>query len=324
MIKTFRTIHPRDPILVAAWPGMGQVALRSAEQMKKRLRARFFAGFDPDDCFYQTDIRVEKGVVSLPKLPRGKFYHWTNPKGGRDIIFFISSQQPSPERYAAYAAPLLNFTSALGVRTVFSFAAILSTVDHMIIPQVWYACTDLSVPESFPVCKMRRIDSCHISGMNGLILGLAKEKGMNGLCLLSEIPFYASQIENPRASLAVLRVCESLLGMKKGHYDELSIAEEIFEEEVDKLMDFIKKPFESEDGDDPIDTDDIERFKKSLASQNRLPNSAKSVIEDLFTRAQEEPKAAVELKKKLDEWHVYHEYEDRFLQLFRKDSDNRP
>ena len=319
MINVLQDIQLTNPLLIAAWPGMGQVAMRAATHLKETLRAKLFAQLEPDDIFYQTEIGVQEGVISLPELPRGNFYFWENKLGGRDLIIFISELQPPPDKGVFYAERILDFASNLGVKEVMTFAALLTTIDYTAKPCVWLAATDKGIIAQFQMMKVKQLGSGQISGLNGLFLGIAKEKNLRGACLLSEIPFYATQIENPRASLVLLEVVEKYLSLIKViDYTELAIAEKIFEEEIGRLLEFIKRPLEADDEEDPITSDDIEQIRKSLASQKKIPDSARRKIEELFNKAKDTPHLAMELKKKLDEWHVYSEYEDRFLQLFKE------
>jgi proteasome assembly chaperone (PAC2) family protein len=52
-----------------------------------------------------------------------------------------------------------------------------------------------------------------IAGLNGLLLGVAKEREMEGICLLGEVPSYATRLQNPMAALAVLEVLTTMLGV---------------------------------------------------------------------------------------------------------------
>jgi hypothetical protein len=67
--------------------------------------------------------------------------------------------------------------------------------------------------ELSPYCE-RVLREGQVSGMNGLLLGVGKQKGMDGFCLLGEIPFYTTEIENPKASMAVLRVLNQVLDLE--------------------------------------------------------------------------------------------------------------
>ncbi|NQT04958.1 MAG: PAC2 family protein, partial [Dehalococcoidia bacterium] len=53
-----------------------------------------------------------------------------------------------------------------------------------------------------------------IAGLNGLLLGVAKEREIEGICLLGEVPVYATRIQNPMAALAVLEVLTTMLGVE--------------------------------------------------------------------------------------------------------------
>jgi hypothetical protein len=92
------------------------------------------------------------------------------------------------------------------------------------------------------------------------------------------------------------------------------------EEEVDKLISYLKgEPVQG--APMPLNEEDIEKIKKDLAAFSKLPQSAIEGIEKMFKEAQSDVAIASKLKAELDRWNVYKEYEDRFLDLFRKRKD---
>jgi hypothetical protein len=150
--------------------------------------------------------------------------------------------------------------------------------------------------------------------MNGLFLGIAKRENFKGFCLLGEIPFYTVQVENPKASLAVLEALHKILNIQ---IDLASLIEQVhaMEGEINKFLDYLKL---GPQGPNPIGEEEIERIKKTLSQLTKLPVSMKEKIEKLFEEAKGNIAKANELKTELDKWNVYKEYEDRFLDLFRK------
>jgi len=62
--------------------------------------------------------------------------------------------------------------------------------------------------------KLERSSNLQIAGLNGLLLGVAKEREFDGICLLGEVPVYASRVPNPMAALAVLKVLTNMLEIK--------------------------------------------------------------------------------------------------------------
>lgn len=55
-----------------------------------------------------------------------------------------------------------------------------------------------------------------ITGLNGLLLGLARERNLEGVCLLGEIPAYISQFPTiyPPASQSIVEVLARYLGIE--------------------------------------------------------------------------------------------------------------
>ena len=64
-----------------------------------------------------------------------------------------------------------------------------------------------------------------ISGLNGLLLGVARKRGFEGVCLMGEIPVYFQGllITYPAASKSVLEVFGEVLGIEidVGQFDEI-------------------------------------------------------------------------------------------------------
>ena len=315
MIKFSKKPKLKNPIMIAAWPGMGNVALRSATFLKDKLRAKEFATLDPANFFYPADILIDQAIVKMAELPKGKFYWWENKNTKESIIIFISDAQVVSEKSYDYANEIINAALDLNVKKVYTFAAMPVPIDHFGKPRVWGVATNKRLIEELKKHAVRLMSSGQVSGLNGLFLGAAKERGLSGICLLGEMPLYTIQIENPKASLAVLEKLSFLLNIKIDLGD-LNLAGRVMEEEIEKLIDYIKTS--PEEREKPIDREEIEKIKKMLSAQSKIPESAKKRIEELFAQSQKEISKANELKKELDTWNVYKEYEDRFLDLFKK------
>ncbi len=312
-IKVTKKIRLKNPCLIAAWPGMGEVAFKAAKYLVENLKAEEFARIIPQDFFYFTGGVVQDGVLSLPELPLGIFYYYKNKAKNNDLVIFISNAQPDLLKVERYCGIILDFAKSLKIKTVINFAAMPLPIDHTQASNVWMAATSKQMVDDFKKDKFNILPEGQISGMNGLFLGLAKKNNFSGFCILGEVPLYTIQIENPKASYAVLEVLVKMLNLQLNLNGLLSQANTI-EEEINKLMDFLK--IGSPDG--PIGEDEIEKIKKTLSQLTKLPVSVKEKIEGLFKQSKTDISKANELKTELDKWNVYKEYEDRFLDLFKK------
>lgn len=334
-IKITKKIKLKNPIFIAAWPGMGNVAIKTADYLVEALSAVEFAELDTADLFYPDQAWISEGVVEVPRFPEAKFYYWKNPTtkisgslpcrqagakdfGGKnqdnDLIIFISEAQPAAERGYLYANKIMELAESFKSQKLFTFAAMPMPIEHNQAPKVWFAATDKSLSLQVRKFNAKIMDTGQISGLNGLFLAVAKERSQAGICLLGEIPLYTIQIDNPKASLAILEVLSKVLGISI-NLEELKIQARAQVEEIDRLIDYFRGGLEPKE---PIGEDEIERIKKSLQAFTKLPNSIKLQIEKLFEATKKDISNAQELKKELDKWSIYKEYEDRFLDLFKE------
>ncbi len=318
-LKMRKKPNLKRPYLICAWPGMGEVAFKAAQYLIDKLKAEEFGEILSQDFFYFTASVIQNGVLSTPDLPYSKFYYWKNKSGKNDLIIFISNAQPDLAKAQDYCRQIIRVAKNFNVSTVVSFASMPQAIDHSQSPNIWFTATSAQLNSELKKYNFNLLTEGQISGMNGLFLGMAKKDGFAGFCLLGEIPLYTIQIENPKASYAVLNALSKVSNIQIDFSGLLEQAQ-VMEEEINKLLDYLK--LDSTVG--PIGEDDIEKIKKSLSQLTKLPLSIKEKIEQLFSDAQKDISKASELKVELDKWNVYKEYEDRFLDLFkkRKDSSN--
>ena len=304
----------KNPYLICAWPGMGEVAFKAASYLIEKLQAEEFADIPVEDFFYLTGSNVQAGVLDLPELPYSKFYYWKNKAGKNDLIIFISNAQPDLAKAESYSRRIIHLAKLFKVEMIVNFASMPQPIDHTQESRVWFCGTSPEINNVLKKYNFNILSEGQISGMNGLFLGIAKRENFKGFCLLGEIPFYTVQVENPKASLAVLEALHKILNIQ---IDLASLIEQVhaMEGEINKFLDYLKL---GPQGPNPIGEEEIERIKKTLSQLTKLPVSMKEKIEKLFEEAKGNIAKANELKTELDKWNVYKEYEDRFLDLFRK------
>jgi len=316
-IKIYKRPKLKKPYFIVGWPGMGNVAFKAASYLVEKLKAEEFAELLPEDFFYLSASVIKSGMLEVPQLPQGKFYFWKNP-GGRasnDLIIFISNAQPDLMKAEEYSKRILYLASSFKAEMVVSFASMPQPIDHTQEPGIWFASTSAQVNSPLKKFNFNLLSDGQISGMNGLFLGIAKREGFKGFCLFGEIPLYAIQIDNPKASCAVLAALTKILNIRID-FTQLIEQSNIMEDEINKLMDYLKLgPAAGQPG--PIGEEEIEKIRNALGQLTKLPGSVKEKIEKLFEQTKTDLTKAGGLKAELDKWNVYKDYEDRFLDLFR-------
>jgi len=319
-IRFFKKPKLKNPYFICAWPGMGEVAFGVVRYLIEKLKAEEFAFFQAEDIFYPPQgVVIKDSIVKIPESPFNKFYFWKNKMGENDLILFLSNSQPDLSKSSEYCRLIWRVLEGFDIKQIFCFAAMPLPIDHTQLPSVWGTATNKNLLEKFKEYNLKVMSEGQISGMNGLFLGFAKkEKNIDGLCLLGEMPIYTLQIENPKSTLAVLNLLIKILDIELDT-KPLSEQADYIEEQIEKLLDYLKASGEMR----PIGEEEIEKLKKALSLYTKLPESIKERIEELFQEAKKDIQKARELKKELDKWNIYKEYEDRFLDLFRKPEDEQ-
>ena len=233
------------PYCIAAWPGMGNVALRAAGFLREKLQAEEFAEIVAGDFFPLSGITIRDNLVDEPRLPKSKFYSWKNRPPLKDILIFLGDAQPSPGKEYTLANRVMDVATKFRVERIYTFAAMPSNIGHTHEPKVWGVATDAKLIEVLRGFGVQIMSYGHISGLNGSLLGVAKMRGVGGICLLGELPHYATQVENPRASKAVLEILGNMLDI---HIDmtELENLAEYTEAEIERYMRHIKEEIQLE------------------------------------------------------------------------------
>jgi proteasome assembly chaperone (PAC2) family protein len=245
LIKMKKTPSLRFPYLVAAWPGMGNVAISAATHLQGQLKAECFAEMEPGDLFHIAGIFIHKGLVATPQVPENTFYYWKNENSDHDLIIFIGTNQPIPGKEQILANQIFLALESFQIHGLITFAAMPTAMQHHQIPKVWATASSPKLLNGVKYYCDNVMKEGHISGMNGFILGMAKKRGIEGYCFLGEIPHYTTQVENPRSSKAVLQVAIKLLNISID-LTEMDHLADYMERQIDQYLQQLKDEMKSE------------------------------------------------------------------------------
>lgn len=206
----YRQPRPKRSVLVAAWPGIGNVGLIVARYLRDSLGAEEIGEIKPSSFFEPVGVMVRQNVIEEPRFPESKFYYWRNPRSGEGLLIFIGEEQPSSKGYEMVRC-VLDVASRFRVARVYSCAAAITQRRYGERSKVWGVATRGELLEQLSSHDLVLKGDLRIAGLNGLILGSAKERGLDGVSLLGEVPGYATQLPNPEAALAVTKVLTDML-----------------------------------------------------------------------------------------------------------------
>ena len=206
-----------------------------------------------------------------------------------------------------FCRKLVRWASQQGVERIFTFSAIATPMHHRDRPHVYVAATTeyADLPE-WQRLELAPLPQGKIDGPSGVLLGTAAQVGLPGVCLLAEIPSFFSKLAFPGASQAVLEVFAQIARIPL-EFQELQAADEALAELLEEAEQKSNTPYAAE----------LEETCQS--SQPRILQSADvERIETLFRQAKRDRTKAFHLKQELDRLGAFKDFEDRFLDLFKK------
>jgi len=309
---------------------MGNVAVIAAGYLVQKLNMVQVAELPSNGHFDVHEVEVRSGVVAPARLPRGVFFETSNPRG-RNLIVFMGEAQPTTGTFD-YARELITKAQEMGVERVVTFASMASGLHPSENPKVVGVANDPAMVAELQRAEVEPMGEGHIGGLNGVLLAAAADRGVPGLSLLAEIPFFAAAVPNPKAARAALSVFSVLaninISLKELNKHAVAVDRALIDalEQMERRKARGASADQDETGDDDSqrgeaagDRAGAEPQAAQPASDPRPPAFQKhSRIERLFEEAKKDPARALPLKDELDRLRVFKRYEDRFLDLFRR------
>jgi proteasome assembly chaperone (PAC2) family protein len=215
---------------------------------------------------------------------------------------FIGEEQPV-EGGRAYAEGakayrmanlVLDVAIKFGCKRVYTSGAAVAPIHHSVKPKVW------AVPNSKDLLgEIKNIGNTilmseieerggqgNITGLNGLLLGVARKRGLDAICLMGEIPVYLQSFPfpYPKASKSVLEALTAATGIdvETSSLDELISRSE---REIERL--FENFPPEIRDQIDKLKT--IATAKPAKGGPI-TEEDKKKILEDIDKMFKQEPK----------------------------------
>lgn len=202
----------KNPCMIASLPDMGNVAGIGMDFLVKKLKAKLFAEIF---AFWPPAVSHENGLVQYDQSSY-KFHYCEK----ENLVLFSGEFNPSdPRRLYELCYEVVGMAKKLKINTLYSIGAALrqpSTEE----PKVFAATTTTKLLSMIKTKKIELLaGKGQISGFNGLILGIAKEKKLDSICFLGEID--NPNIIQPRTAQLILVKLLQILNLKPIDMKEL-------------------------------------------------------------------------------------------------------
>jgi proteasome assembly chaperone (PAC2) family protein len=219
----------REPSMIAAWPGMGYLAKISADYLRRRLKASLFAEIK----YYHNVLVYNNGEANLAPI-RHKLY----ASKEHNLVICVGDAQPSiPEESLRLAEKITELALDLGVKRLYTMAAYPN--DFYETPEVYGIYTDVSLRAELEAAGVKILEAeGAVNGLNGVLIGVAKMRGIDGVCLMGDITY--ANVPQHLSSKVVLEKLATLLNLSIDT-DQLRIRAERIDASIKKRLDIYEE-----------------------------------------------------------------------------------
>ena len=251
LIRLFKEPKLDSPAFVEGLPGIGHVGKLAAEHLVAELKAEkvgeIYSPSFPPQVLIKTDGTVE--------LMKNELFFWKGKKPQNDLLLLVgNSQGLTPEGQYDLADKILDVAEKFGVKRLYTLGG-FATGKLVEEPKVFGAVTDPELAkeiEKYGVV-IKGEEGGGIVGASGLLLGLGKIRGIQGVCLLGETSGY---LVDAKSAQAVLEVLTKMLNVKINMTELENRAKET-EKFISRLQEMERRALEQLPRRAPVSEEDL-------------------------------------------------------------------
>jgi proteasome assembly chaperone (PAC2) family protein len=289
------TIHlmPRSlrrPIVITAfsgWNDAAEAATTAARYLATTFQADKFAEIDPEEFYhfglsrphvrFKNESEAEREIV----WPATEFSIAQAPALPRDLVVGVAIEPHL--KWKTYCNAIIELARRCEATLVLTLGALLAEVPHTRPVRLVGGASD---PELAARLGLKPTRYEGPTGIVGVLNTMCREQGMATASLWANVPHYISGIENPKASLALVKRVLALINATADLTD-LDDAVRQFDQNLteivaqnEKIAGYITK----------LESRDAEEQSENAATESDLPPSADLLAEiEQFLRQQQRP-----------------------------------
>jgi uncharacterized protein (TIGR00162 family) len=211
------------------------------------------------------EVQLNQSINGLPPQSIDSLKSTTNdPLSSKDLILLTGDSQPVvPGSEYVLSEQILDLITKFKISNIYSLASYV-TGTFVNDPKIYGTATNPEMVKSFRSFNISTLDNGNITGMNGLILGLGKLRGIEGICLLGETSGY---VIDAKASKNLLEIVNNVLGIHI-NMDEMNKRSK----DTEILIKNLEQQMMAKSGQFPQSVPTEEQEEELMFPQNRKSN----------------------------------------------------
>jgi predicted ATP-grasp superfamily ATP-dependent carboligase len=205
----------RSPTLVCSFKGWNDAAESASSALRflaTQWDAEQIGAIDPEEFFdfqvTRPTVKLTEGLTREIEWPDFVFSSAVLADAARDVVFLVGSEPNL--RWKTFGTTVVGAAQELGVQQVVSLGALLADVPHTRPVQVTGIAGDEKMAERLGFSQTRYEGP---TGIVGVLHDACARAGLESASLWAPVPHYVAAVPSPKASLALIRRVETLLGL---------------------------------------------------------------------------------------------------------------
>jgi uncharacterized protein len=210
------------------------------------------------------EVQLNQSINGLPQSIDSLKSTTNDSLSSKDLILLTGDSQPVvPGSEYVLSEQILDLITKFKISNIYSLASYV-TGTFVNDPKIYGTATNPEMVKSFRSFNISTLDNGNITGMNGLILGLGKLRGIEGICLLGETSGY---VIDAKASKNLLEIVNNVLGIHI-NMDEMNKRSK----DTEILIKNLEQQMMAKSGQFPQSVPTEEQEEELMFPQNRKSN----------------------------------------------------
>lgn len=223
----------RAPAMVCAfsgWNDAGDAASNATSFLASSLEAQRFARVDSEEFYdFQSNrptVKIDETQARVISWPCVELLEARAPRAPRDLVI-LQGAEPSM-KWRSFSKLVVDLAEALDVQLVVTLGALLADVPHSHpVPMTGFA----SDPGLMERLALKASTYEGPTGIVGVLHAACSQAVLPSASVWASVPHYVASATSPKATLALLRKLELLVGVSVD-VSELESASEEYEHQV--------------------------------------------------------------------------------------------
>jgi len=204
-----------NPSLIVCWnEDAGRLSPKVINYLNRKINGKHFCEIEPAGFFSLGAVAIENNVAQFPE---NKFYY-----SERNNLVIFKGSEPPFERYRFLNAILDVAEHYCKVKELFTINGTVSPIAHTIQRRILTVFSQEAFQKKLQGCELENMNWQGPPATSSYLLWVAKTRGIPGVSLWTEIPFYLAAGEDFQAIKIILSFLDKTfnLGLDLKELDE--------------------------------------------------------------------------------------------------------